>query len=106
VAQLHTLFIRPNVSGISLGYMAMNVINQLIWVTWAAFAGESSVILVGSTLGLLMAVNLCGRCSDGYAWSAPDWPTCMPSFPSSAFSRDRAPSGPAATDRLASILAS
>jgi uncharacterized protein with PQ loop repeat len=59
VAQLHTLFIRPNVGGISLGYMAMNVVNQLIWVTWAAFAGESSVILVGSTLGVLMAVNLC-----------------------------------------------
>ena len=57
VAQLHTLFIRPNVGGVSLGYMAMNVVNQLIWVTWAAFAGEYSVILVGSTLGVLMALN-------------------------------------------------
>jgi uncharacterized protein with PQ loop repeat len=57
VAQLHTLFIRPNVGGVSLGYMAMNVVNQLIWVTWAALAGESSVIMVGSTLGVLMAVN-------------------------------------------------
>ena len=58
VAQLHTLFIQPKVGGVSLGYMAMNVVNQLIWVTWAAFAGESSVILVGSTLGVLMAMNL------------------------------------------------
>jgi uncharacterized protein with PQ loop repeat len=59
VAQLHTLFLKPNVGGVSLGYMTMNVLNQLIWVTWAAFAGESSVILVGSTLGVLMAMNLC-----------------------------------------------
>jgi uncharacterized protein with PQ loop repeat len=59
VAQLHTLFIQPKVGGISLGYMTLNVVNQLIWVTWAAFAGESSVILVGSTLGVLMAMNLC-----------------------------------------------
>ena len=57
VAQLHTLFIRPNIRGVSLGYMAMNVMNQLIWVTWAALAGESSVMMVGSTLGVLMAMN-------------------------------------------------
>ena len=58
VAQLHALFLKPNVAGVSLGYMAMNVVNQLIWVTWAAFAGESSVIMVGSTLGVLMVANL------------------------------------------------
>ena len=39
--------------------MTMNVLNQLIWVTWAAFAGESSVILVGSSLGVRLAMNLC-----------------------------------------------
>ena len=33
--------------------------STLIWVTWAALAGESSVILVGSSLGVLMAMNLC-----------------------------------------------
>ncbi|HEV2929296.1 MAG TPA: hypothetical protein VGW74_11445 [Propionibacteriaceae bacterium] len=48
VAQLHTLFIQPKIGGVSLGYMTMNVVNQLIWVTWAALAGESSVILVGT----------------------------------------------------------
>ena len=58
VAQLHALFLKPNLAGVSLGYMAMNVVNQLIWVTWAALAGESSVILVGSTLGVLMVLNL------------------------------------------------
>jgi uncharacterized protein with PQ loop repeat len=58
VAQLHALFIKPNVGGVSLAYMTMNVVNQLIWVTWAAFAGESSVIMVGSTLGVLMVANL------------------------------------------------
>ena len=58
VAQLHALFIKPNIGGVSLPYMAMNVLNQLIWVTWAAFAGESSVIMVGSTLGVLMVANL------------------------------------------------
>jgi uncharacterized protein with PQ loop repeat len=58
VAQLHALFLKPNLAGVSLGYMAMNVVNQLIWVTWAALEGESSVILVGSTLGVLMVLNL------------------------------------------------
>jgi uncharacterized protein with PQ loop repeat len=58
VAQLHALFLKPNVGGVSLGYMTMNVLNQLIWVSWAALAGESSVILVGSTLGVMMVVNL------------------------------------------------
>ena len=58
VAQLQALFLKPNVSGVSLGYMTMNVVNQLIWVTWAAFAGESSVLLVGSTLGVMMVLNL------------------------------------------------
>jgi uncharacterized protein with PQ loop repeat len=58
VAQLHTLFLKPNLAGVSLGYMTMNVVNQLVWVTWAALAGESSVLLVGSTLGVLMVLNL------------------------------------------------
>ena len=58
VAQLHALFLKPNVAGVSLGYMTMNVVNQLIWVTWAAFEGESSVLLVGSTLGVMMVLNL------------------------------------------------
>lgn len=58
VAQLHALFLKPDLAGVSLGSMAMNVLNQLVWVTWAALAGESSVILVGSSLGLLMVANL------------------------------------------------
>lgn len=58
VAQLHALFLKPNVAGVSLGYMTMNVVNQLIWVTWAAFEHESSVLLVGSTLGVMMVLNL------------------------------------------------
>ncbi len=58
MAQLHALFLKPNIGGISLAYMSMNVVNQLIWVTWAALAGESSVIMVGSTLGVLMVANL------------------------------------------------
>jgi uncharacterized protein with PQ loop repeat len=58
VAQLHDLFLKPNIAGVSLGYMTMNVVNQLIWVTWAAFEGESSVLLVGSTLGVMMVLNL------------------------------------------------
>jgi uncharacterized protein with PQ loop repeat len=58
VAQLHDLFLKPNLAGVSLGYMTMNVLNQLIWVSWAALEGESSVILVGSTLGVLTVLNL------------------------------------------------
>lgn len=58
MAQLHALVLKPNVAGVSFGYMAMNVLNQLVWVTWAAYAGESSVLLVGSTLGVLMVANL------------------------------------------------
>ena len=58
VAQLHALLLKPNVGGVSLPYMAMNVANQLIWVAWAALAGEMSVLLVGSTLGVLMVANL------------------------------------------------
>ena len=58
MAQLHALVLKPNVAGVSLGYMAMNVLNQLAWVSWAALEGESSVILVGSCLGVLMLLNL------------------------------------------------
>ena len=76
VAQLHALFIKPNIGGVSLPYMAMNVLNQLIWVTWAAFAGESSVIMVGSTLGVLMVANLIGPCSAASRWYAPGCPSC------------------------------
>ena len=40
MAQLHALFLKPNLAGVSLGYMTMNVVNQLVWVTWAALAGS------------------------------------------------------------------
>lgn len=56
--QLHELLISPKITGVSVPFLVLNVINQTLWFTWSLFAGEQSVTLVASTLGALMAMNV------------------------------------------------
>lgn len=58
LAQLHSLVLSPNIRGVSLPFLIMNVINQILWFSWSALAGEISVVIVASSLGALMAANL------------------------------------------------
>ena len=56
--QFHELVIAPRITGVSIPFLVLNVVNQSCWVSWALLADEVSVILCGSTLGTLMALNL------------------------------------------------
>ena len=56
--QLHELLIAPKITGVSVPFLALNVANQVLWLSWGLLAGEQSITLVASTLGTLMALNL------------------------------------------------
>ena len=56
--QLHELLIAPKITGVSVPFLALNVANQVLWLSWGLLAGEQSITLVAGTLGTLMALNL------------------------------------------------
>ena len=56
--QLHELLIAPKITGVSVPFLILNVINQTLWFSWSLLAGEQSVTLVASTLGALMGLNV------------------------------------------------
>jgi uncharacterized protein with PQ loop repeat len=56
--QLRELLLAPSIGGLSMPFLALNTLNQVLWLTWALFTHEQSVLLVASTLGFLMALNL------------------------------------------------
>ncbi|MET0692724.1 MAG: PQ-loop domain-containing transporter [Propionibacteriaceae bacterium] len=58
LAQFQDLVLIPNIRGVSTPFLAMSVMNQVLWVSWATGVGEVSVMLVGSSLGTLMCLNL------------------------------------------------
>lgn len=58
LAQLQGLILNPNISGVSLAFLVVNVVNQAMWLSWSLLAGEISVILCAASLGSLMTVNL------------------------------------------------
>jgi uncharacterized protein with PQ loop repeat len=57
--QLRELLIAPKITGLSMPFLVLNVMNQMLWVSWSLLVGEQSVILVGSALSTLMSLNLC-----------------------------------------------
>jgi uncharacterized protein with PQ loop repeat len=58
LTQLRALVVSPNIRGVSMVFLSMNVVNQCLWVSWGLAAGEPSVTLVGFGIGTLMAINL------------------------------------------------
>lgn len=56
--QLRELLISPKFGGVSIPFLALNTLNQLLWLTWALLSGEQSVMLVASVMGVVMALNL------------------------------------------------
>ncbi len=56
--QLRELVVAPRITGVSLPFLALNVINQVCWFSWSLLAAELSVTLCASTIGSVMALNL------------------------------------------------
>lgn len=56
--QLQELVVAPRITGVSVPFLALNVANQVVWLAWALLAGEVSVILCASVLGVVMLANL------------------------------------------------
>lgn len=58
VAQLVDLIRRPDISGVSVGMLLLNVVLQYMWVSWAFFAGDRAVLLVANVMGFIALLNL------------------------------------------------
>lgn len=58
MAQLRDLILRVNLDGVSVPYLAMNVLNQCLWLTWSVLVAETSITMVASSIGTLMVANL------------------------------------------------
>ncbi|GAA2099933.1 hypothetical protein GCM10009841_14190 [Microlunatus panaciterrae] len=57
LVQFQLLVNAPNIRGVSLPFLFMNVLNQVLWFSWAVLAGDESLILVASAAGVLMLLN-------------------------------------------------
>ena len=58
LAQFRALVISTNVAAVSVAFLALNVVNQALWLTWSVMVGETSIMLCATTLGTLMMGNV------------------------------------------------
>ena len=58
LAQLRELIFAPSIEGVSMAFLAMNVANQCLCVTWALLAHEQSVTIASLCIGSLMTASL------------------------------------------------
>jgi uncharacterized protein with PQ loop repeat len=58
ILQFHELLLTPRIGAVSLPFLAMNTVNQAVWLGWGLLAGEQSITLVASAMGMLMGINL------------------------------------------------
>lgn len=58
ILQFHELLLVPRIGAVSLPFLALNTVNQAIWLGWGLLAGEQSITLVASAIGMLMGTNL------------------------------------------------
>ena len=58
ILQFHELVLAPRISGVSLPFLALNTVNQALWLGWGLLAGEQSITMVASAMGILMGINL------------------------------------------------
>lgn len=56
--QLHELVIAPKIGGLSMPFLLLNTLNQVLWLTWGVLSNEQSVTLVAGAMGFVMALNL------------------------------------------------
>ena len=52
------LRLHRNLSLVSVAFLALNVVNQALWLTWSVMVGETSIMLCATTLGTLMMGNV------------------------------------------------
>lgn len=48
----------PEVTGVSVGYLIMQVVNQVLWVMWAILVSDPGTIIAGSATGVIAAFNM------------------------------------------------
>ncbi|HYI56676.1 MAG TPA: PQ-loop domain-containing transporter [Microlunatus sp.] len=58
ILQFHELVLTPRISAVSLPFLALNTVNQALWLGWGLLAGEQSITMVASAMGMLMGINL------------------------------------------------
>lgn len=58
LAQFRALVISTNVQAVSMAFLILNVVNQVLWLSWGLLAGEVSIILCATALGALMLGNV------------------------------------------------
>lgn len=58
IMQFHELLLAPRISGVSLPFLALNTVNQGLWLSWALLVGEQSITMAASAMGILMGINL------------------------------------------------
>lgn len=75
LAQLLALVRSPELTGVSPLFYAVNLTNQVLWVTWATFTGEQAVQIVGTVAGALWIVNITWLALRRTRLIGPIWPT-------------------------------
>ncbi|HET9647717.1 MAG TPA: PQ-loop domain-containing transporter [Microlunatus sp.] len=58
LAQFRALVISHNVAAVSMTFLILNVVNQMLWLSWGLLVVEPSIIICASALGMLMLANL------------------------------------------------
>ena len=58
LAQFRALVISADVRAVSLSFLVLNVVNQILWLGWAMLVGETSIMLCATALGAMMMANL------------------------------------------------
>ena len=77
--QFQELVVAPRIVVLSLPFLALNWVNQALWLSWALLVGEQSITMVASTMGVLMGLDLAvGPISESGASYALDSLCCRP----------------------------
>lgn len=58
LAQLKDLIERPDLSGVSVTWLWMLVMLNLMWFSWSVFSGEIAIFVVASVMGVLSITNV------------------------------------------------
>jgi len=58
LAQFRALVISTNVRAVSMAFLILNVVNQLLWLVWGALAGETSIVVCATALAAMTGANV------------------------------------------------
>ena len=81
--QFQELVVAPRISGVSLPFLALNWVNQALWLSWALLVGEQSITMVALHDGCADGAEpALGPAAPSGASCAPGSPCCPPeAFP-------------------------